>query len=92
MEEVVAVNEETGGEIYLLHDVLSDGQEDPGTKAARKMDWETFMSGLSEREKAVVTPDDRGQDVQLNRQKIEAEPGTQVKDHSNSSGTKRQPR
>jgi hypothetical protein len=55
MEEVVAVNEETGGEIYLLHDVLSnDDQEDPGTKAARKLDWETFMAQLSARDQAVI--------------------------------------
>jgi hypothetical protein len=53
MEEVVAIDEITGGEV-LLHDVLSIDQEDPGTKAARKMDWETFMDALSEREKAIV--------------------------------------
>jgi FixJ family two-component response regulator len=54
MEEVVAVNEENGGEIYLLHDVLSDGQEDPSTKAARKLDWDAFCSDLPKRERAVV--------------------------------------
>ena len=54
MEEVVAINEENGGEIYLLHDVLSDGQEDPSTKAARKMDWETFMAGLSAQDQAII--------------------------------------
>ena len=54
LEMVVATNEETGGEIFELHDVLSDDQEDPGTKAARKMDWEQFMSGLSAREQAVI--------------------------------------
>ena len=40
LDEVVANNEENGGEPFLLHDVLSDEQEDPGTRAARKMDWE----------------------------------------------------
>jgi len=53
MEEVVAIDEITGGEV-LLHDVLSDDQEDPSTKAARKLDWETFMSSLSEVDLAVV--------------------------------------
>ena len=53
MEEVVALDEITGGEI-LLHDVLSNDQEDPGTKAARKMDWESFMAGLSARDRIIV--------------------------------------
>ena len=51
---VVAIDEITGGEV-LLHDVLSIDQEDPGTKAARKMDWEQFMAGLSARDQAVVS-------------------------------------
>jgi hypothetical protein len=54
LEEVVASDQETGGEIFLLHDVLSNDQEDPSTKAARKMDWETFIARLPEREKAMV--------------------------------------
>jgi len=54
LEMVVATNEEAGGEIFELHDVLSDEAEEPGTKAARKMDWESFMSGLSARERAVI--------------------------------------
>ena len=37
LEEVVAIDEITGGEV-LLSDVLSNDQEDPATKAARKMD------------------------------------------------------
>ena len=53
LEEVVAENED-GGEIFELHDVLSNDQEDPGTKAARKMDWEEFCSGLSARELAAI--------------------------------------
>jgi DNA-directed RNA polymerase specialized sigma24 family protein len=53
MEEVVAIDEITGGEV-LLHDVLSNDQEDPGTKAARKMDWEDFVAALPDREKAVI--------------------------------------
>ena len=42
------------GEPLLLHDVLSDGQEDPATRAARSMDWDAFMSGLSKRDKAII--------------------------------------
>jgi hypothetical protein len=42
------------GEPLALHDLLSNDQEDPETKAARKMDWDTFMAALSEREKLVV--------------------------------------
>jgi len=54
LEEVVASDEETGGEIFLLHDVLSDNQEDPGTRAARKMDWQEFVAGLPERERVAI--------------------------------------
>ncbi len=54
LDDVVASDEETGVEIFLLHDVLSDNQEDPATKATRKMDWQEFLAGLPEREKAVV--------------------------------------
>ena len=41
-------------QIFELHDVLSDDQEDPGTKAARKMDWEQFMAGLSARDQSII--------------------------------------
>jgi hypothetical protein len=54
MEQVVASNEECGGEIWELHDVLASDQEDPGTKAARKMDWSEFASALTERERAAI--------------------------------------
>jgi len=54
MEQVVASNEECGGEIWELHDVLASDQEDPGTKAARNLDWQTLMSKLSDRERAVI--------------------------------------
>jgi hypothetical protein len=54
MEEVVASNEESGGENFELHDVLSIDAEDPSTKAARKMDWEDFLAGLSARDQAVI--------------------------------------
>jgi len=54
LEEVVASNDECGGEIFTFNDVLSNDQEDPGTKAARKMDWETFMASLSVRDQAII--------------------------------------
>jgi DNA-binding NarL/FixJ family response regulator len=55
LETVVAEAQETGGEIYLLHDVLaSDQHYDVATTVARKMDWSDFMAGLSERERAVI--------------------------------------
>ena len=54
MEEVVAVNEETGGEIYLLHDVLSNDADDPSMAVARKLDWQEFVADLPAREKAVI--------------------------------------
>ena len=54
LEEVVATDDETGGEIFLLHDVLSDQEEDPGTRAARKMDWQEFLAALPERERVAV--------------------------------------
>jgi hypothetical protein len=42
------------GEPLVLHDVLSRDEEDPGTRAARKMDWQTFMVSLSARDQAII--------------------------------------
>jgi FixJ family two-component response regulator len=42
------------GEEFTVNDVLSLDDEDPGQKAARKMDWEFFLTSLTEKEKAVV--------------------------------------
>jgi len=53
LEEVVASSDE-GGEIFTFNDVLSRDEEDPSTRAARKMDWEFFLACLTDREKAVV--------------------------------------
>ena len=53
LEEVVASSEE-GGEIFTFNDVLSRDEEDPGTKAARTMDWQDFVAALPDREKAVI--------------------------------------
>lgn len=54
LETVVAEAQETGGEIYLLHDVLASDQEDPATRAARSMDWSEFALALTERERAAI--------------------------------------
>ena len=54
LEQVVAEAQETGGEIWELHDVLASDQEDPSTRAARRMDWSEFASALTERERAVI--------------------------------------
>ena len=55
MEEVVAISEENGGEIYYLHDVLSNNDaDDPSVVAARRLDWNAFCSDLPAREKLVV--------------------------------------
>jgi FixJ family two-component response regulator len=51
---VVAEAQETGGEIYLLGDVLSTDADDPGTKAARKMDWDSLLATLSARDQAII--------------------------------------
>ena len=54
MEEVVAIDELTGGEI-LLHDVLSNNDaDDPSIVAARNLDWQEFVADLPARERVVV--------------------------------------
>lgn len=47
-----AMSEE--GEEFLVGDVLSSDAEDPGTIAARNLDWDCFLNGLSSREKSIV--------------------------------------
>jgi FixJ family two-component response regulator len=42
------------GEEFTVNDVLSFDDEDPGQKAARKMDWEFFLATLTDREKSIV--------------------------------------
>ena len=42
------------GEPLLLHDVLSRDEDDPGTKAARTMDWDSVMAGLSARDRGII--------------------------------------
>jgi DNA-binding NarL/FixJ family response regulator len=54
LDEPAAVDEETGGESLTFNDVLSRDSEDPSTIAARNLDWQTLLTRLTEREKAVV--------------------------------------
>jgi hypothetical protein len=42
------------GEPFVLHDVLSRDEEDPATKAARSIDWQTFMASLPARDQAII--------------------------------------
>jgi len=53
LNEVVSQSE-AGDEIFELQDVISNEREDPSTQAARKIDWDAFMAGLSHVEKLVV--------------------------------------
>ena len=53
-DDVAIIDAENGGEIFEFHDVLASDQEDPATRAARRLDWETFCAGLPEREKLVI--------------------------------------
>jgi DNA-binding CsgD family transcriptional regulator len=50
-----AVKTEEGSEDpMLLTEVFSNEQEDPSTKAARNLDWESFMSSLNDRCQAIL--------------------------------------
>ena len=53
LNEVVSQSE-AGDEIFELQDVISNEREDPSTQAARKIDWDAFMAGLSHVEMLVV--------------------------------------
>lgn len=41
------VAKKEGGELFAFHDVPAARQEDPATKAARRLDWESFFAGNS---------------------------------------------
>ena len=41
-------------EIFTINDVFSSDSEDPGQIAARNLDWQTFLTLLTKREKAVL--------------------------------------
>ena len=43
------------GEPLVLHDVLSRDEDDPATKAARKLDWDSLMASLSARDQAIIS-------------------------------------
>jgi len=48
------VGGEEFGEELALADVFSNDHEDPATQAARKLDWELFVTTLNDRAKALV--------------------------------------
>ena len=54
LDEPAASDEETGGEIFTFNDVLSRDQEDPSMIAARNLDWQTLLTRLTKREKAII--------------------------------------
>ena len=54
LDEPVTNDSQSIEEELTVHDVLSNDHEDPATKAARKMDWDSFMAGLSKREKTMI--------------------------------------
>ena len=62
MSEVVSESE-CGSEIFELHDVLSNDNEDPGAIAARRLDWEILCSGLTKIELLVVESISSGKSV-----------------------------
>ena len=53
LSEVVSQNE-TGDEIFELHDVVSSATEDPATLAARNLDWQEFSASLTKLEKLLI--------------------------------------
>ena len=53
LSEVVSESE-CGNDIFELQDVITQDTEDPSVVAARKMDWDTLIAGLSEMEALVV--------------------------------------
>ena len=53
LSEIVAESE-CGFEIFDLHDVISNDREDPGTIAARNLDWQTFTANLNQLELLLI--------------------------------------
>ena len=51
--EVVAESD-CGGEIFELHDVISNNYDDPGMEAARRLDWAAFSLSLTRLEKLLI--------------------------------------
>ena len=75
LNEIVS---ESGNEIFELQDVISQDSEDPSTIAARKIDWDAFMAGLTKMELLVVeflsagkTLREAGRKVGLNDSKMQ---------------------
>ena len=47
--------DQTSGESFTFNDVLASDQEDPATIAGRNLDWQSLLTRLTAREKAMVT-------------------------------------
>jgi hypothetical protein len=54
LDEVASGDGHNGEGVFEFHDVISNDHEDPATKACRKTDWDSFMAGLSDRDKAII--------------------------------------
>jgi DNA-binding CsgD family transcriptional regulator len=54
LDEVAATDEENGGEIFEFHDVLANNQEDPSTRACRRLDWQDLCAHLAPRENSII--------------------------------------
>jgi DNA-binding NarL/FixJ family response regulator len=54
LDEVAATDEENGGEIFEFHDVLANNQEDPATRACRRLDWQSLCTRLAPREHSII--------------------------------------
>jgi hypothetical protein len=52
-DEAMDANE-SEADSFTLHHAFTDPSEDPATKAARKMDWETFMAMQDECDRAIL--------------------------------------
>jgi 4-hydroxy-3-methylbut-2-en-1-yl diphosphate synthase IspG/GcpE len=53
LSEVVSESE-CGNEIFELQDVISNDHEDPGTVAARRLDWDTLCQSLTQLEMLLI--------------------------------------
>ena len=67
--EVVSESE-AGYEIFELQDVISNDQEDSSIQAARKLDWDSFITGLNQMERLVVEFLSAGQTLRAAARKV----------------------
>ena len=53
MHDAIPVADESNEEFQFV-ELFEADQEDPSQKAARKLDWEVFMSGQSDKARAII--------------------------------------